>query len=296
MSWARFFDLHRLTIHLPSGIIPSFAGGRAVQRNGSRIRRRLKCLFLVRLFSFFGEDAYGSAQGRRAHDLPQITFWRRSAARSSRVFTALWTWQWSASIRGRPACWPAEFSTCSAIISVYSRWTWVCSARPCHGGRCGDLVCCDALALFHPPEHAAAPAPGASDAPAAGDRCHRVLDVFYRCGDGHPGHPLQPPDHALAIYGPVINISTFVQCCAYSVGQAAQPIISTNFGAHQGVRIRAVLRLALVSCAAFSIFWTALSLAQPNLYIRIFMRPTGQSSSWRRVSSGRMPCRSCCCR
>lgn len=78
----------------------------------------------------------------------------------------------------------------------------------------------------------------------------------------------------LAIYGPVINIRTFVQCCAYSVGQAAQPIISTNFGAHQGVRIRAVLRLALVSCAAFSIFWTALSLAWPNLYIRIFMRPT----------------------
>lgn len=79
---------------------------------------------------------------------------------------------------------------------------------------------------------------------------------------------------ALAIYGPVINISTFVQCCAYSVGQAAQPIISTNFGAHQGTRIRAVLRLALVSCATFSVFWTALSLALPNLYIRIFMRPT----------------------
>ena len=79
---------------------------------------------------------------------------------------------------------------------------------------------------------------------------------------------------ALAIYGPVINISTFVQCCAYSVGQAAQPIISTNFGAHQGARIRAVLQLALVSCAAFSVFWTALSLAWPNLYIRIFMRPT----------------------
>lgn len=39
---------------------------------------------------------------------------------------------------------------------------------------------------------------------------------------------------ALAIYGPVINISTFVQCCAYSVGQAAQPIISTNFGARRG--------------------------------------------------------------
>lgn len=27
----------------------------------------------------------------------------------------------------------------------------------------------------------------------------------------------------LAIYGPIIQVSTFVQCCAYSVGQAAQP-------------------------------------------------------------------------
>lgn len=65
------------------------------------------------------------------------------------------------------------------------------------------------------------------------------------------------------------HISTFAQCCAYSVGQAAQPIISRT-----SARIRAVLRLALVSCAAFSVFWTALSLAWPNLYIRIFMRPT----------------------
>lgn len=36
---------------------------------------------------------------------------------------------------------------------------------------------------------------------------------------------------ALAVYATVINISTFVQCCAYSVGQAAQPILSTNYGA-----------------------------------------------------------------
>ena len=35
--------------------------------------------------------------------------------------------------------------------------------------------------------------------------------------------------NALAVYGPVINVSTVVQCCAYSVGQAAQPIISINF-------------------------------------------------------------------
>ena len=80
--------------------------------------------------------------------------------------------------------------------------------------------------------------------------------------------------NALAIYGPIIQVSTFVQCCAYSVGQAAQPIISTNFGAGQWPRIRQTLRLALWTTAAFGVFWTALSLAVPNFYIRIFMTPT----------------------
>lgn len=41
-------------------------------------------------------------------------------------------------------------------------------------------------------------------------------------------------------------------------------------GQYQGPDGAAVL----VSCAAFSVFWTALSLAWPNLYIRILMRPT----------------------
>ena len=80
--------------------------------------------------------------------------------------------------------------------------------------------------------------------------------------------------NALAIYGPIIQVSTFVQCCAYSVGQAAQPIISTNFGAGKGERIKETLRLALWTTAFFGIFWTVLSMACPNVYIRIFMAPT----------------------
>ena len=79
---------------------------------------------------------------------------------------------------------------------------------------------------------------------------------------------------ALAVYGPIIQVSTFVQCCAYSVGQAAQPILSTNFGAGKGGRIRETLRLALWTAAFFGAFWTALSMACPNVYIRIFMAPT----------------------
>ena len=47
-----------------------------------------------------------------------------------------------------------------------------------------------------------------------------------------------------------------------------------NFGAGKGGRIRETLRLALGTIAFFGLFWTALSMACPNLYIRIFMAPT----------------------
>ena len=60
------------------------------------------------------------------------------------------------------------------------------------------------------------------------------------------------------------------------MGQAAQPIISTSFGAGKGSRIKAALRYALLTTAAFSLLWTALSLAAPNLYVRIFMSPTAE--------------------
>ena len=79
---------------------------------------------------------------------------------------------------------------------------------------------------------------------------------------------------ALSVYGIIINISTFVQCCAYSVGQAAQPIISVNFGAHLGRRIKETLRYSLGTVAFFALLWTGLALFFPILFVRIFMEPT----------------------
>ena len=79
---------------------------------------------------------------------------------------------------------------------------------------------------------------------------------------------------ALSVYGVIVNISTFVQCCAYSVGQASQPIFSTNFGAGKGGRIRQTLGYALGTTTFFGIVWTALCLAIPNQFIRLFMTPT----------------------
>ena len=80
--------------------------------------------------------------------------------------------------------------------------------------------------------------------------------------------------NALSVYGVIVNISTFVQCCAYSVGQASQPIFSTNYGAGKGDRIRETLRYAIGTTSFFGIVWTVLCLAIPNRFIQLFMTPT----------------------
>lgn len=82
--------------------------------------------------------------------------------------------------------------------------------------------------------------------------------------------------NALAVYGVIVNISTFAQCCAYSIGQAAQPIISTNFGAGKGGRIRQTLKYSLGTAAFFAVLWTGLSIGIPNAFIRLFMTPTAE--------------------
>lgn len=79
---------------------------------------------------------------------------------------------------------------------------------------------------------------------------------------------------ALSVYGIIINISTFVQCCAYSIGQASQPMISANYGARKGTRIGQILKYALGTAAVFGIAWAAAAEAFPNLFVRIFMTPT----------------------
>lgn len=78
---------------------------------------------------------------------------------------------------------------------------------------------------------------------------------------------------ALSVYGIIINISTFVQCCAYSIGQASQPLISVNLGAHQGARINQILKYALATAAVFGVSWTAINLLAPNLFVQVFMTP-----------------------
>lgn len=81
---------------------------------------------------------------------------------------------------------------------------------------------------------------------------------------------------ALAVYGVIVTVSTFVQCCAYGIGQAAQPIISQNFGAGLEDRTRAALRYSLITSVIVGVLWTAIPEALPNGIIRLFMTPTEQ--------------------
>lgn len=79
---------------------------------------------------------------------------------------------------------------------------------------------------------------------------------------------------ALAVYGIIVNISTFVQCCAYGIGQAAQPILSTNFGAQKPDRIRLLVRYNIISAAVVSGFWFVITMAIPKSFVYLFMAPT----------------------
>lgn len=81
---------------------------------------------------------------------------------------------------------------------------------------------------------------------------------------------------ALSVYGIIINISTFVQCCAYSVGQASQPIISANYGAKNKKRITECLRYSFFTVAFFSVLWLLLTEINPNMFVYIFMTPTDE--------------------
>lgn len=79
---------------------------------------------------------------------------------------------------------------------------------------------------------------------------------------------------ALSVYGIITQITAFAQCLAYGSGQAAQPIISQNYGAGQHNRIKECLKYGLYTCTGMGMLWTVAMMAVPNLFINFFMTPT----------------------
>ncbi len=79
---------------------------------------------------------------------------------------------------------------------------------------------------------------------------------------------------ALAVYGVIAMITAFAQCLAYGAGQAAQPIISQNYGAGQTERIKQCLKYGLATSAVMGLVWVGVMLAFPNTLLALFMTPT----------------------
>ena len=79
---------------------------------------------------------------------------------------------------------------------------------------------------------------------------------------------------ALAVYGIITQITAFSQCISYGIGQAAQPIVSQNYGAGQYHRIRECVKYSLYSCVGMGLFWLTLMLAFPGTIMNFFMDAT----------------------
>lgn len=80
--------------------------------------------------------------------------------------------------------------------------------------------------------------------------------------------------NALAVYGVIVQVSCIVQCCTYGAGNAAQPLLSVNYGANRFDRIRSTRKLGLITVFVFGGMWLAASLAFPNAFVKLFMTPT----------------------
>lgn len=79
---------------------------------------------------------------------------------------------------------------------------------------------------------------------------------------------------ALSVYGVITQITAFAQCLAYGAGQAAQPILSQNYGAGRYSRIRECTKYGLYTSGVMGLFWVGAMLLVPGLFIQFFMNPT----------------------
>ena len=81
---------------------------------------------------------------------------------------------------------------------------------------------------------------------------------------------------ALAVYGIATLIATIVQCLAYGIGQAAQPILSENHGAAQFGRVRECLRCGIRTSFVMGAAAALLVFLLPEPLVRLFTAPTAE--------------------
>lgn len=79
---------------------------------------------------------------------------------------------------------------------------------------------------------------------------------------------------AFSVFGVLTQISVLVQCSTYGAGQAAQPIISVNYGTALPKRVKDTNKYGLITVLIFGIFWATVLLLFPNFMLKLYMEPT----------------------
>lgn len=80
-------------------------------------------------------------------------------------------------------------------------------------------------------------------------------------------------DVGVSMYGVICNTAIIVTCLCNGINQAAQPILSTNFGAGLHERIGNVRSLGIKTAIVICSIPAILGLAIPNLFTYIFLNP-----------------------
>lgn len=80
-------------------------------------------------------------------------------------------------------------------------------------------------------------------------------------------------DMGVSMYGVICNTAIIVTCLCNGINQAAQPILSTNYGAGLSQRIRQVQHLGIKAAIAICSVPALLGLIVPNLFTYIFLNP-----------------------
>ncbi len=79
---------------------------------------------------------------------------------------------------------------------------------------------------------------------------------------------------ALAVYGMLSTIAALYLCIFEGIGQAAQPIVSANFGAKKHKRYASVGRLGMKTAIVFGVICAAICILFPAQVTSIFMKVT----------------------
>lgn len=83
-------------------------------------------------------------------------------------------------------------------------------------------------------------------------------------------------DIGVTVYGIIANVTLIFYSLCNGVNQAAQPIISTNFGAGKMDRINQVKKLAIKNCVVVCLIPFVIAMVAPNLFTYIFIKPSEQ--------------------